>query len=189
MTSALLAALALSAAPAPAAPGPLAAETVLEPLGVALENFTYPNPVRHLPISVEGQDLRMAYMDVAPSGASNGRTVVLLHGKNFPGAYWADAVRALAAPGFRVVVPDQIGFGKSSKPNVHYTFELLARCTKRLLEDLGVARAAQVPVIEHVESGGAIGMYRVDVGPRLEGFDHEGGIHSAAAHYSDDSYV
>jgi pimeloyl-ACP methyl ester carboxylesterase len=100
--------------------------------------------VKFLPLAIEGQDLRMAYMDVAPAGKANGQTVVLLHGKNFFGAYWEGTIRALAAEGYRVVVPDQIGFGKSSKPDLHYTFEMLAQCTKRLLDELGVARAVVV---------------------------------------------
>ena len=91
---------------------------VLEPLGLALENHPYPHPVRFFPVTVEGQDLRMAYMDVAPTAAANGQTVLLLHGKNFFGAYWAGTIQALTAAGYRVVVPDQLGFGKSSKPDL-----------------------------------------------------------------------
>jgi pimeloyl-ACP methyl ester carboxylesterase len=34
----------------------------------------------------------MAYMDVAPTGPSNGKTVLLLHGKSFSGDYWANTV-------------------------------------------------------------------------------------------------
>ena len=57
-------------------------------LGIALEEYPYPWPVHFLPLMIEGQDLRMAYMDVPPSGPSNGRAVVLMHGKNFGGYYW-----------------------------------------------------------------------------------------------------
>jgi len=116
----------------------------LEPLGLALENHPYPHPVRFFPVTVEGQDLRMAYMDVAPSGPANGQTVLLLHGKNFFGAYWAGTIQVLSAAGFRVVVPDQLGFGKSPKPDIHYSFELLAQTTKALLDSLGVAKATVV---------------------------------------------
>ena len=115
-----------------------------EPLGIALENFAYPHPVRFFPVTVEGQDLRMAYMDVAPAGPTNGQTVLLLHGKNFFGAYWAGTIQALAAAGYRVVVPDQLGFGKSAKADIHYSFELLAQTTKALLDSLGVAKATVV---------------------------------------------
>lgn len=59
------------------------------------------------------QTLEMAYMDVRPERA-NGTAVLLLHGKNFSGAYWERTIRALTAGGYRVIVPDQIGFGSSS---------------------------------------------------------------------------
>jgi pimeloyl-ACP methyl ester carboxylesterase len=41
-------------------------------------------------------------------------------------------------------VPDQLGFGKSSKPNIHYSFHLLADNTKTLLNDLGIKKVAVV---------------------------------------------
>ncbi len=115
-----------------------------DPLGAALEGFPYPHPVKLLPLVVERQDLRMAYMDVAPAGAPNGRVAVLLHGKNFGGWYWDRPIRALSSRGWRVVVPDQLGFGKSSKPDIHYSFDLLALETRRLLDALGVEKAAVV---------------------------------------------
>ncbi|WP_306589824.1 alpha/beta fold hydrolase [Geothrix sp. 21YS21S-4] len=113
-------------------------------MGLALENHPYPHPVHFFPVMIEGQDLRMAYMDVAPTGRANGQAVVLLHGKNFFGAYWAGTIRALTEAGYRVVVPDQIGFGKSAKADIHYSFELLAQTTKRLLDHLGIPKAAVV---------------------------------------------
>ncbi len=84
-------------------------------------------------------------MDVAPTTQSSGTTVVLLHGKNFSGAYWARTISELTTRGHRVVVPDQLGFGKSDKPErFQYSFEALAESTHRLLESLGVERAALV---------------------------------------------
>lgn len=116
----------------------------LQPLSITLDEYQYPYPVRFLPLTIEGQDLRMAYMDVQPEGKGNGKTVLLLHGKNFAGNYWSHTVRALAQSGYRVVVPDQIGFGKSSKPDIHYSFHLLAANTKKLLDSLGVKEVAVV---------------------------------------------
>jgi len=109
-----------------------------EPLGIAMENYQYPYPVSFCDLNIEGKDCRMAFMDVVPAGEPNGKTVVLMHGKNFFGAYWEKTIDLLASEGYRVVVPDQIGFGKSSKPNIHYTFHLLAGNTRMLLEELGV---------------------------------------------------
>jgi pimeloyl-ACP methyl ester carboxylesterase len=133
---ALAAALASGAAPTPPPPA--------EPLGSALEGLPPPLPVSTLAASVEGQDVRLAYMDLAPTAAPNGRAVLLLHGKNFWCDYWADTARLLAGRGFRVVIPDQLGFGRSSKPDVHYSFERLAVQTHELLEHLGVKRVAVV---------------------------------------------
>jgi pimeloyl-ACP methyl ester carboxylesterase len=82
----------------------------------------------------------MAYMDVQPA-RSNGETVVLLHGKNFNGFYWREVIEFLTASGYRVVVPDQVGWGQSDKPNIHYSFHLLAANTKDLLGSLGIQKA------------------------------------------------
>jgi pimeloyl-ACP methyl ester carboxylesterase len=93
----------------------------------------------------------MAYMDVAPAGAPNGESVLLLHGKNFSGAYWQATAARLGALGRRVVMPDQIGFGKSSKPTtMQYSFDLLAQSTAQLLDHLGVA---EVVVVGHSMGG------------------------------------
>jgi pimeloyl-ACP methyl ester carboxylesterase len=114
------------------------------PLGIGLEEYPYPWPVQFLPLEIEGQAVRMAYMDVAASGQANGRTVVLLHGKNFYGSYWEATARALAGEGFRVVIPDQVGFGKSAKPAIAYSFDLLAANTLKVLDHLKVERATVV---------------------------------------------
>lgn len=111
-------------------------------LSITLESVKYGYPVKYFPIYTEGQDIRMAYMDIAPTQNSNGRTVVLFHGKNFAGYYWTNVIKALTGRGFRVIVPDQIGFGKSSKPYIHYSFHQMARWNKALLDTLGVRQAS-----------------------------------------------
>jgi pimeloyl-ACP methyl ester carboxylesterase len=127
----------------------------LQPLGIGLEGVVYPYPVHYLDLTIEGQQLRMAYMDVAPAMAPNGKTVVLLHGKSFAGDYWAGTVADLAHQGYRVIVPDQLGFGKSAKPDIRYHFDVLARNTKMLLDGLGVTRAA---IVGH-SFGGMLAVY------------------------------
>jgi len=137
LAAALLAALA--AAPA----------AVADPM---LADFDYPFPVQHFDFKSQGQDLSMAYMDVQPE-KPNGRTVVLLHGKNFCAATWEGVMRPLLQAGYRVVAPDQIGFCKSSKPQA-YQFGLhqLAANTQELLHRLGV----NGPVIMGHSMGGAL---------------------------------
>lgn len=113
-------------------------------LDAALTGYAYPFPVKTRAFSDQGQALEMAYMDVAPS-RPNGRTVLLLHGKNFSGAYWERTAKVLSDQGFRVVIPDQIGFGKSSKPTGYqYSFHALASQTKALLDELKITKAEVV---------------------------------------------
>jgi pimeloyl-ACP methyl ester carboxylesterase len=144
--SALLAILPLALACA-------AESTAREPYGIGLEGFAYPYPVSMLPLVNDGEQVRMSYMDVAPA-TPNGRTVVLLHGRNFPSSYWAPVIGTLTDAGYRVVVPDQIGFGKSSKPAADLHFDTLARNTIALLDHLGVAKA---DIVAH-SLGGMLGV-------------------------------
>ena len=82
---------------------------------------------------------------MAPSAEPNGRTVLLLHGKNFSAAAWASSIAFLSERGFRVIAPDQIGFGKSSKPTAYqFSFAGLAANTRALLASLGIERCAVV---------------------------------------------
>ena len=107
-------------------------------LDIMLTNYEYPYKVNFLNLKSQYQDLTMAYMVIKPNKA-NGKTVVLLHGKNFNGAYWKTTVDALTKEGFRVVVPDQISFGKSSKPtDYQFTFQQLAQNTKAVLDELKI---------------------------------------------------
>lgn len=134
----LLSAIALALA----APGLQAASPAYGP---RLEGFDYPHPVRTFAFDSQRQPLEMAFVDVAPTGAVNGRTVVLLHGKNFCAATWESAITALTAAGYRVVAPDQVGFCKSSKPDA-YQFSLaqLAANTHALLGSLDIDQAIVV---------------------------------------------
>jgi pimeloyl-ACP methyl ester carboxylesterase len=124
-----------------------------EPYGIGLEGFAYPYPVNMLPLVNDGEQVKMAYMDVAP-GQPNGRTVLLLHGRNFPSSYWAPVIKTLIDAGYRVVVPDQIGFGKSSKPAADLHFDTLARNTIALMDHLQIAK---FDVVAH-SLGGMLGV-------------------------------
>jgi pimeloyl-ACP methyl ester carboxylesterase len=106
-------------------------------ISITLTNVSYPHPVKFFQVKTEGQTISMAYMDVMPA-KPNGNTVMLFHGKNFAGYYWTNVINALTAKGYRVVVPDQVGFGKSDKALIHYSFHLLARFNKQLLDTLGI---------------------------------------------------
>ena len=110
--------------------------------GPELQGFEYPYTVKHFAFESQGQSLQMGYMDVAAEGKTNGRTVVLMHGKNFCGATWDTSIKALSEAGYRVIAPDQIGFCTSSKPeHYQYTFQQLATNTQQLLKALGIQKA------------------------------------------------
>jgi pimeloyl-ACP methyl ester carboxylesterase len=113
------------------------------------QQITYPYPLKYIYLTIENQPVRMAYMDVAAE-KPDARVILLLHGKNFNGYYWKNLIEALHERGFRVVVPDQVGFGKSDKPNIHYSFSVLATNTKELLDSLKVE---QVVIISHSMGG------------------------------------
>ena len=135
----LLAASAFGQEPPPAAPADWG------PMSINLEDVPYPYPVSYLSFTLENQDVRMAYMDVAPAPPARGqaanlspRSVVLLHGMNFFGEAWTDTIAILRNEGYRVIVPDQIGYGRSSKPILHYSISTHAANTKRLIDHLGI---------------------------------------------------
>ena len=121
--------------------------------GPRLEGFEYPHAVETHTVRAQGQDLEMAYMDVPPSGEANGRTVVLLHGKNFCGATWERTIAVLGEVGYRVLAPDQIGFCKSSKPEGYqFSFQDLSTHTHDLIETLGIDR----PIVLGHSMGGML---------------------------------
>lgn len=117
-------------------------KTFTEITGTNLENVVYPFPEHYIKLDIQGRKLKMEYMDVQPA-RPNGETVILLHGKNFCGAYWERTANDLGSQGFRVIIPDQIGFGKSSKPDhIQYSFQLLALNTKAILDSLNIQKAS-----------------------------------------------
>jgi len=137
--------------PARAQPNsPPSAPTDVKPGSITYDDIAYPYPVAYFPLTMYGQDVRMAYMDVPPAGTPNGRTVVLFHGMNFGGFYFDGPIEVLRKEGFRVVVPDQIGFGRSSKPIIPYNFHDMALNTHKLLQSLGVTKAV---IIGHSMGG------------------------------------
>ncbi|WCE04701.1 alpha/beta hydrolase [Pseudoxanthomonas sp. JBR18] len=131
--------------------------------GARLEGFDYPYPVKLFKFQAQRQPLEMAYMDIAPTGPANGRTAVLLHGKNFCAATWEPNIGALSRAGYRVIAVDQVGFCKSSKPR-HYQFSLsgLADNTHALLESLGIDH----PVVIGHSMGGMLAIRYALMFPR-----------------------
>ena len=129
---------------------PVPTPTDVKPGGITCDECPYPYPSSYLTISVYTQDVRIAYMDVAPQGTPNGHTAMLLHGNNFGGFYFKAIIDGLTKEGFRVIVPDQIGYGRSSKPIAPYNFNTQARNTWLILQSLKIDK---VMVIGHSMGG------------------------------------
>lgn len=80
--------------------------------------------------------LRMAYVDVGPPDARE--TLLLLHGEPMWGYLYRKMIGPFEAAGYRVVVPDLIGFGRSDKPTnpEAYTYSHHVAWVKALIEKL-----------------------------------------------------
>lgn len=114
------------------------------PVSASMVEIPYPHPVEYMPVTHFGQEGLKAYMDVAPTGEANGQAVMLFHGMNFAGLGFAPTIEALTDAGFRVVVPDRIGYGRSSKMDIPYNLHIFASDSKKLLDHLDIEEAAIV---------------------------------------------
>ncbi len=94
-------------------------------------------------------------LHVEVTGPDDGRPVVLLHGFPDSGRLWSNQVTALSDAGYRVIVPDQRGFGRSDKPAAvdDYNIVLLASDITAILDRAGIEKAA---VVGH-DFGSAVG--------------------------------
>ena len=73
----------------------------LPALGICLEEYAYPYPVRFLQLTSDLQPVAMAYMDIPPTAAANGQTVALFHGKAFGCYYFQNVIEALTGAGYQ----------------------------------------------------------------------------------------
>ena len=93
-----------------------------------------PQPLKE--VVVFGQKIR--YVE-----AGSGPVVVLLHGLGGNSTNWAFTTPALAEK-FRVIVPEQVGFGQSDKPLINYRVGTYVDFLDKFLSELKVERATLV---------------------------------------------
>lgn len=91
----------------------------------------------------------MHYQEFNPAGQ---RTVIMLHGLGANSDSWQFQWQVLADKGFRVIVPDMFGFGKSPYTNKKNTLDSMAEDVKELMDRLGVQKASFIGL----SMGGAI---------------------------------
>jgi pimeloyl-ACP methyl ester carboxylesterase len=117
-----------------------------------LIGFTQSYSLKYFNFVSQQQELKMAYIyetALRPSG----KTIVLLHGKNFSGDYWSKTIDALLKKGYNILAPDQVGFGNSSMPDAYqYSFQQLSLNTHSLIDSLGIEN----PVILGHSMGGML---------------------------------
>ena len=58
---------------------PVPTPTDLKPGSITCDECPYPAPSRYLDIDVYSQDVRISYMDIAPTSTANGQVVLLMH--------------------------------------------------------------------------------------------------------------
>lgn len=130
-----------------------------QPFDLNGSNFTYPYRVKAYKFISQQKEVEMAFMDVPPNASNitdytvspTDEVVVLFHGKNFCAATWTETIQELTGTGYRVIVPDQVGWCKSTKPvGYQFTFQQLALNTNSLLLELGVYNAT---IIGHSTGG------------------------------------
>jgi pimeloyl-ACP methyl ester carboxylesterase len=85
-------------------------------------------------------------LHVAQDGPEDGPLVLLLHGFPEPWLGWRHQIGPLAGAGFRVLAPDQRGYGRSDKPRrvAAYALDVLAADVLGLIEAAGRQKAALV---------------------------------------------
>ena len=74
---------------------------------------------------------------------STGPTVILLHGLGGDATNWALTIPTLAK-NYRVLAPDQIGFGQSDKPLLNYRIGTYVEFLDRFYQKLGLTKASLV---------------------------------------------
>ncbi len=96
---------------------------------------------------------RLHYVD---EGARDGRPLVLVHGNPTWGYLWRNFIPPLVGAGFRVIVPDHLGFGRSDKPDDPSLYRIPRHAARfeQLLESLDLRETTVVPQ----DWGGPIGL-------------------------------
>jgi pimeloyl-ACP methyl ester carboxylesterase len=85
-------------------------------------------------------------LNVKLYGPKKGKSVLLLHGFPDTGRVWSKQIAPLAEAGFRLIVPDQRGYGHSDKPSGIEAYKMvhLASDPIAILDQVGVEKATVV---------------------------------------------
>lgn len=130
--------------------------------GLALEeSMDEPTPMEWAKGAVDQDGNTIVYTDLGPA---DGPVVLLVHGMVSDSTTWTRSAQLLAASGLRVIAPDLLGHGESSKPaGGGYLITDFADSLSQLLAELGTG---PVTVVGH-SLGGAVAMQLAYAHPEL----------------------
>lgn len=113
------------------------------------------------PNYVEIQGYRIHYLDEGPK---DGETVLLMHGQPSWSYLYRHMIPLLANAGYRVIAPDNIGFGKSDKPVEHssHTYQMHVDVMSQFVDAIEVKNAT----LFAQDWGGLIGLRVVEQQPQ-----------------------
>lgn len=122
----------------------------------------YPFASNWLDLSLEGDGLRMHYVD-----EGEGKPVLFLHGEPTWSFLWRHVIPPVVSSGRRAVAPDLIGFGLSDKPEdqAWYTYDRHVEMVTRFVRELDLR---DIALVVH-DWGGLIGLrFAVENAERVE---------------------
>src|SRR5574337_1475074 len=116
-------------------------------------DWTFGGTWPYTPRWFNGSDGRIHYVDEGPQ---TGRPVVMLHGNPTWGYLYRNFVSPLVEAGFRAIIPDHLGFGRSDKPDDPELYRIHRHASRleALLESLDLHDVTVVPQ----DWGGPIGL-------------------------------
>lgn len=116
-------------------------------------DWTFGGTWPYEPCWFDTADGRLHYVD---EGARNGFPVVLVHGNPTWGYVWRNFIPPLLRAGYRVIVPDHLGFGRSDKPSAPSLYSIPRHAGRlgQLLDSLDLSDAIMAPQ----DWGGPIGL-------------------------------
>jgi pimeloyl-ACP methyl ester carboxylesterase len=114
------------------------------------------------PVPVVEKDATVFSFKIHYREAGQGPAVILLHGLGGDGSRWGPLIETLAGD-FRVIAPDQIGFGQSDKPLANYNHAMLAEFLAEFAKTVGAEKAT---LVGH-SMGGYVAVYAAVHYPRL----------------------
>jgi pimeloyl-ACP methyl ester carboxylesterase len=95
-------------------------------------------PIQPIAKDTNAFGYRLHYLE-----AGQGAPIILLHGTGGEGARWMPQIQGLAGD-FRVIAPDQIGFGQSDKPLTAYHAGVFAGFLAAFMTSIGVPKATLI---------------------------------------------